>query len=143
MINENAFKLKKDGEPNYRCLCRNPELIENYNLAIADTTQIWDCHHRLETHNSDGERRLIDIAGDELKALEMYFDRPPKELIFLTHKEHAVLHTKGKKPACNKRKHRSEETKKKISETLKGHKVSEETKRKMSEAKKIRTCRKT
>lgn len=28
--------------------CEDPSLIENYELAINDDTQIWDCHHRLE-----------------------------------------------------------------------------------------------
>ena len=119
MINEQRFKLKKDGTlPNY-CFCRHPELIENYDKAIADTTQVWQCHHRLETHNSDGERRLVDISSSELIALDMYFDRPPEELIFLTRTEHVSLHKK-EKPTWNKGKHASEETKKKMSEAHKG-----------------------
>ena len=128
MVNEHNFKLKKDGTlPNY-CFCRTPELIENYDKAIADTTQTWQCHHRLETHNSDGERRLVDISKAELIALGMYYDRPPEELIFLTALEHKRLH--------NIEKPKSEEHKRKIAETLKGHTVSEETKKKLSEAKK-------
>ena len=119
MINEQRFKLKKDGTlPNY-CFCRTPELIENYDKAIADTTQVWQCHHRLETHNSDGERRLVDISSAELIALDMYFDRPPEELIFLTQTEHVSLHKK-EKLTQNKGKHASEETKKKMSEAHKG-----------------------
>ena len=27
--------------------CEDPSLIENYDLAIADTTQTWICHHIL------------------------------------------------------------------------------------------------
>ena len=34
----------------WRYLCITPELIENYDLAIADTNNMWICHHRLETH---------------------------------------------------------------------------------------------
>ena len=26
--------------------CEDISLIENYALAVADTTQTWDCHHR-------------------------------------------------------------------------------------------------
>ena len=141
MIAKCQFKLKKDGTlPNY-CFCRTPELIENYDKAIADTTQTWACHHRLETHNSDGERRLVDISKAELIALGMYYDRPPEELIFLTIAEHRELHSFGikGKPSSRKGKRVSEETKRKISEANKGRCRTEEAKRKMSEAKKGKT----
>lgn len=128
MINKQMFKLKKDGTLCKNCFCRTPDLIENYDKAIADTTQTWQCHHRLETHNSDGERRLVDISKEELIALGMYYDRPPEELIFLTPIEHIGLHQKGKP------KTKSEETKKKMSEAHKGKHLSEEHRRKMSEA---------
>ncbi len=133
MISEAAFRLRKDGTPKKGCICRTPELIENYEKAIADKTQTWECHHRLETHNSDGERRLVDIESEELMALGTYFDRPPEELIFLTPLEHGILHGKGK-PGIMKGKHHSEETKQKISDSEKGHPVSEETKAKMAES---------
>lgn len=107
-------------------LCKDYTRIENYDKAINDTTQTWLCHHRLETHNSDGERRLVDLEMEELIALDIYFDRPPEELIFLTRAEHVSLHTKGKKM--------SEESKKKNAEAHKGIPCSEETKRKISGA---------
>ena len=100
-------------------------MIENYDKAIADNTQTWQCHHRLETHNSDGERRLVDISSSELIALGMYFDRPPEELIFLTSAEHVSLHKKGK--------YASEETRKRLSEAHK-RQMSEAHKRQLSEA---------
>lgn len=106
--------------------CDNFENIESYRAAKKDDFKGWHCHHRLETHTSDGERRLVDITRNELKALNMYFDRPPEELIFLTKAEHTKLHTIGKKF--------SEERKQKISEAMKGKKHSEEHKQKLSEA---------
>ena len=105
--------------------CKDYKNIENYEKALADDFVGWHCHHRLETHTSDGERRLIDITQKELIALNMYYHRPAEELIFLPRSEHE---------AFNKGKRRSEETKKKISEVRKGKKHSDETRRKMSES---------
>ena len=133
MISEEQFRTKKNGTPYKSCYCRQPELIENYSKAIADNSEIWACHHRLETHNSNGERRLVDILGAELIALGLYYDRPPEELIFLTQTEHMRLHRIGK-PGAMKDKHHSEETKRKMSESHKGKPKSEEHKRKLSEA---------
>lgn len=109
--------------------CKDYENIENYEKAKADNFKGWDCHHRLQTWNSDGERRAVDITAAELKALGMYYNRPASELIFLTVKEHSVF---------RKWKHLSEETRKKLSEANKGHPVSEETKKKISEARKVK-----
>ena len=106
--------------------CKDYENIENYNKALADNFVGWECHHRLETHTSDGERRLVDITRKELIALDTYYDRPSAELIFLTKSEHKTLHHKGKKL--------SEEHKKKISEANKGNIISEETRKKLSDA---------
>ena len=133
MISEEQFRTKKNGTPYKSCYCRQPELIENYSKAIADNSEIWACHHRLETHNSNGERRLVDILGTELIALGLYYDRPPEELIFLTQSEHMRLHRIGK-PGAMKDKHHSDETKRKMSESHKGKPKSEEHKRKLSEA---------
>lgn len=77
--------------------CKDLEKVENYEQAKADNFIGWDRHHRLETHNSDGERRLVDLTVDELKALDMYYNRPPEELIWLRSSEHTKLHWKGKK----------------------------------------------
>ena len=120
---------------NFKYYCKDYENIENYEKAKANNFIGWCCHHRLETHNSDGERRLVDITVDELKALDMYYNRPASELIFLAKSEHSSLH----KP--------SKETKKKMSEAKKekhigkdnsfyGKHHSEESKKKMSEAQK-------
>ena len=118
---------------NLKYYCKEPEKIENYEKALADNFKNWEVHHHLETHNSDGERRLVDITADELKALDMYYNRPADELIFLTIYEHSRLHMKGK--------HLSEETRKKIGSAQKGRpawnkgkKMSEEFCRKNSES---------
>lgn len=100
--------------------CSELERVENYELALKDNFKGWDCHHRLETHTSDGERRLVDISCKELKALGMYYNRPPEELIFLTVFDHVSLHHRGK-PGTWIGRHHSEETKKKISEAQKGN----------------------
>lgn len=81
-------------EHKLRKYCINIEQVENYELAKEDNFISWDVHHRLETHNSDGIRRLVDLSRDELIALGTYYHRPASELIFLKHKEHIQLHIK-------------------------------------------------
>ena len=93
-------------------------LIENYDKAIADTTQTWHCHHRRETIFS--RKDLIEIGE--------YYNRPACELIFLTKIDHQRLHHLGKQP--------SEESCKKMSEARKGKHFSEEHKRKLSDVQK-------
>ena len=123
MISENSAKS----------YCKDDiSLIENYDKAIADKSRVWHCHHRRETIYS--RSGLIEIGE--------YYNRPACELIFLTPNEHHRLHNLGK-PAWNKGKHLSAETRKKMSEALKGKKcyifgkhLSEETRLKISESKK-------
>ena len=112
---------------NFERYCKNYQDIENYEKAKKDNFKGWECHHRLETHTSDGERRDVDISHKELIALGMYYNRPASELIFLTIKEHN---------AYKKGKPKSEEHKKKLREANKGKPKSEEHKKKLSEAKK-------
>ena len=109
--------------------CKDYENIENYEAAKKDNFKGWECHHRLETHNSDGERRLVDITHKELIALGMYYNRPAEELIFLTTIEHN---------AYNKGKQKSAETRRKMkgNKNALGHCVSEETRKKIAEANK-------
>ena len=108
--------------------CKNDiSLIENYDKAIADTTEVWSCHHRA------GVLLCGRFSREDLKKFNLYYNRPANELIFLTNSEHTILHTKGK-PSCRKGTTCSAETKRKISEAKKN--MSDETKRKMSEAKK-------
>jgi hypothetical protein len=74
------------------CIPGEWEQIENYEAAKKDNFNGWQIHHRLETHNSDGERRLTSISKEELIGLDMYYNRPANELIFLTKAEHTKLH---------------------------------------------------
>ena len=110
----------------YKQYCKDYEKIENYEKAKKDNFIGWECHHRLETHTSDGKRRPVDISHNELKTLGMYYNRPPEELIFLTSREHHILRkvsdsTREKLRVAKKGenhpmygKHHSEEAKKKI-----------------------------
>ena len=105
--------------------------IENYEQAIADKTQTWHLHHRLEL-TLDGE---FALSRDQLKMHDMYYNRPYYELTLLTPKEHMRLHNTGKQL--------SDETRKKISEAEKGDNHpffgkhhSDETKKKISESNK-------
>lgn len=107
------------------CYCSTPELVENYDKAIADKTQTWCIHHRLEispTGKVFSRRRLIELG--------LYYDRPANEFIFLTKSEHMKLH--------NKYRVFSDETKKKMSKSMIGNKscvgrkLSEKTKYKLS-----------
>ena len=136
----------------YKQYCKDYENIENYEAAKKDNFKGWDCHHRLETHTSDGERRLVDITVAELQALDMYYNRPAEELIFLRKGEHTSLRkvsdSTRKKLSELKQgenhpmygKHHSEESKNKISKAAKGEnnpmygkKHSDAAKKKMSE----------
>lgn len=117
-------------------ICKDYTKIENYDKAIADDSQIWDCHHRNECFYTE----------DELKSLGLYYNCPPCELIFLSRKEHSNWPHKGKneyykkligRTPWNKDGRLSEETKRKISQTLEGtHHESrpckDETKNKIS-----------
>ena len=102
--------------------CEDISKIENHELAKRDNFKGWVIHHRLETHTSEGERRLVDISREELKALGMYCHRPSEELIYLTKSEHQKLHHKGR-PGPNRGKHFSEDHKRKILESKKGKKI--------------------
>jgi len=64
--------------------CEDPSLIKNYELAINDDTQIWDCHHRLEIDEKK--------SAQQLKNENRYYNRPASELIFLTKSDHWTLH---------------------------------------------------
>lgn len=78
------------------CIKDEVEQIENYQLAKADNFDGWCVHHRLETHNEAGERLEKDVSRDSLIEKNLYWQRPAKELIFMTASDHMSLH-KAKK----------------------------------------------
>lgn len=115
MIYLEHFKFKTEKQK-AKCFCRNPRQIENYAWAISDENHMWECHHRLETHFSDGtpRPRNAQLSQEELRALDMYIDRPPEEFIFLTKAVHRSLHSSTLGMKWN------EDQKKRHSEILKG-----------------------
>lgn len=115
-------------KPQVKRFCKEFENIENYQEAI-NSPEKYDCHHRLE-ETGLSKKDLIDM--------NMYYNRPANELIFLTHGVHVSLHKKGNKNFLGKI--HSIETKKKMSDAQKGenHPMygkhhSIETKKKMSD----------
>lgn len=136
MINEQNVK---------RFCCEDISHIENYDKAMADTSQVWDCHHRLELHPDNSVR----FTRKSLKKVGLYYHRPAGELIFLTHAEHARMDKKGEnhplygKPSWNRGKKLSPETKAKISEALRCKTMSPETRAKISSAQKGRIIHST
>lgn len=115
MISKKRFYGKKSEQ-----YCDKPEEIENYDKAVQDV-KLWNCHHRLETHFSDGTPRPDNafLRREELEALGMYFNRPADEFIFLTPSEHRKLHVFDK------------QARQSISESLTGRVLSDETKEKI------------
>ena len=136
MINEKYAK---------KYCCEDISNIENYELAINDQTQTWDCHHRGEILPCGR------FSPNDLNKFGLYFNRPASELIFLTKAEHTCMHFKGvirpdlkgvpkseehKKAISDAKKGvpLNEAHKKALSEALKGHSMSEATKKSISEA---------
>lgn len=64
--------------------CLDFEQIENYEKAKADNFKGWHCHHKLEEF----------CTRKELIENNLYYNRTPSELIFLTSSEHTQLHLK-------------------------------------------------
>lgn len=71
--------------------CEDVSMIENYDKALSDVDETWDCHHRLEI-TDEGV-----FSPKELKEKGLYYNRPASELIFLTRKEHNRLHRENRK----------------------------------------------
>ena len=102
--------------------CTDYKNIENYQEALKSTLK-YDLHHRREISENKSRKDLIEE--------NLYYNRPPEELIFLEHGEHQRLHNLNS----------SEETRQKMSEAHKGKQnalghhwnPSAETRQKISE----------
>lgn len=99
--------------------------IENYQDAVNDKEQMWECHHRAEILPCGR------FTAAQLKKHGLYWHRPARELIFLRHDEHRRLHMSGNN--LNLGRKLSDETKRRIAERKKGKSLSDETKRKISD----------
>jgi hypothetical protein len=106
--------------------CEDISLIENYAEAVADTTQVWACHHRDEIRVLPSGMVAIR-SQKELQENGRYFNCPANELIFLTRSEHSRLHIQymsyevtpeiiAKRAAANKGRKRTEEQKQRMSQ---------------------------
>ena len=107
--------------------CEDISNIENYEQA-KNSHEIWDCHHRAEVLPCG------NFSREDLKKFGLYWNRPADELIFMTHAQHAKIHSTGKHYMLGK--HLSAEHRLNISTSNKGKKVSESTKKKISASKK-------
>lgn len=79
----------------YAYCCEDISLIENYEEAI-NSKERYNCHHRLETHDENGLLRDVPITSSKLIEMNLYYNRPAKELIFLTLSEHQKIHHSSK-----------------------------------------------
>ena len=111
MINKHINKI--------RMFCKEYYKIENYEAAVNDETEMWEIHHRLElTINGEYAHSVEDLIR-----MDMYYNRPYFELIFLKQSEHKKLHLQLRN---------REEINDKISNTLKGHIVTQSTRDKIT-----------
>ena len=113
MINEKYIK---------KYCCEDISLIENYDKAMNSEDR-YDCHHKLEIE--------LNKSVKELKELNLYYNRPASELLFLSHNEHISLHRKDTLMSEDAKRRMSEAKKGKPSHK-KGIKLSKEIKQKMS-----------
>ena len=113
--------------------CESLELVESYSAAKADDFQGWDIHHRGEILPCGR------FSTDDLKKFDLYWNRPASELIWLRHDEHIAMHSTGNSHAKgnkqpNKGKHLSEETRQKISSSVRKRFTDQAFKQKATEA---------
>lgn len=127
--------------------------IENYELAKADNFEGWVCHHRLEL-TIDNEHAH---SREDLKRMNMYYNRPYFELIFLKLSEHSKLHTRAQKlfkflntsevraknAIAVSKATKTQEYRDKMSKIMKGRIFTAEHHKKLSEAAKRRVQKKS
>lgn len=111
-------------EGRLRRYCTDFKKIENYEEAVSSSER-YDLHHRKEIETLEDGTTVLRSAK-ELKRLDLYWHRPPEELIFLSGSEHVSLH--------NRDGHCPEESREKRSESLKGHIVSDDSRAKISKS---------
>ena len=110
--------------------------IENYDKAVNDKEITWHCHHRTEIWWNCSKKDLIEN--------ECYYNRKACELIFLTPAEHRRLHsmnmsgdTRIKMKEAKKGKNNVMYGRRGKNNPNYGSHRTEESRRKMSEARKI------
>lgn len=86
-----------------RYCCEDIANIEGFEQALADKSEIYDIHHRLQTHRYSDRtrtawiRRDEDVSEEALQGAGLYYNRPASELIFLPHSAHMRLHWENKR----------------------------------------------
>ena len=94
------------GKKRLRRYCKDFQEIENYQEAVQ-SSEPYDLHHRKEVETLE-DGTVVLRSSKELKDLNLYWNRPPEELIFLKHSKHSSIRKL------------SEDSKAKISSALKG-----------------------
>lgn len=130
--------ISKDQTRKY--CCEDISLIENYDKAVNDKTQQWDCHHRAEILPCGR------FSTSDLKKHGLYWNVPASQLVFLTKSDHRSLHANNMSEATRKKMSntrrgvkRSIDVVKKIADSNRGKRRSLEQRQRMSEACKGRT----
>lgn len=77
-ITKEKVKLRRLDGNQYKKYCKTPELIEGFYEAQKDNFENWILHHKLEQM----------FTADELKAMNIYYDCKPGELMFIKASEH-------------------------------------------------------
>lgn len=66
--------------------CEDISKIENYHDALSDLNNVWHCHHKLELCDGKINSKKFLVKNG------LYYNRPANELIFLSPKNHTLLH---------------------------------------------------
>lgn len=76
-------------------LCTDIKAVEGYETAIACYDE-YKLIHSLRFWDSDGNRRLIPLTDNELKALDMFYERPPHEFKLIRNEELELMQREAK-----------------------------------------------
>lgn len=68
--------------------CKDYWNIANYEEAIADKDNTWDCHNVLGIMPFSGKQVSIKY----LKEQGLYYNQPASAFVFMTHFDHSILH---------------------------------------------------